>query len=149
MFRAHRRGIDVVLAVVAAGISILAAEPAGAQAQGGPGKKQAVAYSKIPVPGRWATSNAPYWQVGTVDGQLSTACQRRRFNQVQYLRLMIGYYGERGKGVTGIASKEWNLYDPLGLAKPDFTYHFFNDGFSDCRVYVAKTPKSGARRGRR
>jgi hypothetical protein len=144
MCRARRTRIDAGLIVATAGILLLAPPaPAHAQAQGGPGKTQTVAYSKIPVPGRWATSNAPYWQVGTLDGQLSTACQRRRFNQVQYLRLIIGYYGERGKGVTGIATKEWNLYDPLERAKPGFTYHFFNDGYSDCRVYVAKTPKGG------
>ncbi len=115
-----------------------------AQAQRGPNRAQtSLARSKVPVPGRWATSSAPYWKVGKPDSRLTNACQQLQFNQRHYDRLFIGYAGERGKGVTGIATKEWNLRDPLSLARPGFTYHFFNDGFSDCRVYVAKTPARG------
>lgn len=121
-----------------------------AQAQRGQGRAQAsAARSKVSEPGRWATSNSPYWKVGTIDNRLTDACQRLQFNQRHLDRLFIGYTGEKGKGVTGIATKEWNLRDPLGLAKPGFTYHFFNDGFSDCRVYVAKSPARGTAPRRR
>jgi hypothetical protein len=121
-----------------------------AQAQRGQSRAQpSLARSKVSAPGRWATSNAPYWKVGTIDNRLTDACQRLQFNQRHHDRLFIGYTGERGKGVTGIATKEWNLRDPLGLAKPGFTYHFFNDGFSDCRVYVAKSPARGTAPRRR
>jgi hypothetical protein len=36
-----------------------------------------------------------------------------------------------------MGKKGWNLDDPLGLARDGFTYHFFNDGLSDCTVFVA------------
>jgi len=77
------------------------------------------------------------WQVGSLNQTLSNACQRREFNQVRQLRLTIGYNGEKGQGITGVAKMGWNLYDPLGVAEPGFTYHFFHDGHSDCRVYIA------------
>lgn len=87
--------------------------------------------------GRYANSRSPYWQVGKPDSQLSTACKFNRFNQVKDLRLFIGYLGDRGMGVTGVAQKGWNLRDPGGLAKAGLTYHFADDGLSTCRVYVA------------
>lgn len=129
---------------------LTASADATAQAQRGPTRGQpSLARPKVSVPDRWATSKAPYWKVGTIDNRLTSACQRLQFNQRQYDRLFIGYAGERGKGVTGIATKEWNLRDPLNLARPGFTYHFFNDGFSDCRVYAAKTPARGTAPRRR
>lgn len=85
----------------------------------------------------YARSPSPYWKVGRLDPALSHACRRMQFNQLNAFHTFIGFYGERGRGSTGVARKEWNLDDPLGLAQAGFTYHFFNDGLSDCRVYVA------------
>jgi hypothetical protein len=89
----------------------------------------------------YAITNQPLWKVGDLNKDLSFACRRGRFNQAATFRLSIGYIGKNGKGITGIAQKGWNLKDPKGLGLPGFTYHFFHDGLSNCRVYVAKTPK--------
>jgi hypothetical protein len=99
-----------------------------------------VAIGKERVRGQYATSKQPYRSVGTIDKQLSSACQRGEFRQRKYLVFSIGFNGTKGRGITGIAQKNWNLIDKKGLAKPDRTYHFFNQGYSNCKVYVAKTP---------
>lgn len=80
-------------------------------------------------------STAPYWSVGSLNQQLSLACQRREFSQKRQYRLSISFIGSKGRAITGVASKNWNLYDPRGLAIPGQTYHFFNDGMSNCAVY--------------
>lgn len=85
-------------------------------------------------------STAPYWSVGDYSAMLSRACQQRLFGQKRQYRYVIAYVGDRGRGITGIAAKNWNLYDPGGLAVPNQTYHFFNDGFSNCEVFVAAEP---------
>ena len=95
------------------------------------------------VKGQYATSKQPYWSVGTMDQRLSTACRRGRFLQRQVMTYSVGFIGERGRGITGIANKYWNLIDTDGLAKPGVTYHFYNQGYSNCKVYVAQTPKKG------
>ena len=97
--------------------------------------------SKQRVKGQYATSKQPYWAVGNVNKRLSNACRNGRFKQRKYLLYSIGYIGKVGRGITGIAQKGWNLYDPKKLAKSGFTYHFFNQGYSNCKVYVARTPK--------
>jgi hypothetical protein len=93
------------------------------------------------VKGQYTTSNRPYWSVGVFDRRLSDACRRGDFIQRRIGTYSIGYIGERGRGITGIATKHWNLIDPNGFSKPNFTYHFKNQGYSNCKVYVAKTPK--------
>jgi len=93
------------------------------------------------VSGQYSVSKQPYWNVGTIDKQLSNACQRGEFRQRKYLVYSIGYVGGKGQGITGIATKNWNLIDKRGLAKPNMTYHFFNQGYSNCRVYSARTPR--------
>ena len=93
------------------------------------------------IKGQYTTSKQPYWAVGVFDRFLSIACRRREFIQRKVGSYTIGYLGERGRGITGIATKGWNLIDINGLSKPNFTYHFKNQGFSNCKVYVAKTPK--------
>ena len=87
---------------------------------------------------RYATSRSDLARVGRLDRKLTAACRRHRFNQERDLRLYIGYIGPRGRGTTGVAKKGWNLRDPLNLARRGETYHFKNDGFSNCRVYVAR-----------
>ena len=90
--------------------------------------------------GRYAVSQRPHWEVGTLDAEMSRACRKHRFNQLVDHRLFIAYGGERGAGVTGVAKRGWNLRDPDGRAAPDATYHFADDGLSTCRVYVAREP---------
>ena len=92
------------------------------------------------VPGQWAYTDQPYWRVGALNKKLSNACQRGEFGQRKIYRLSIGYIGDKGRGITGIANTNWNLHDPKRLAEPRKTYHFFNQGYSNCKVYVADTP---------
>jgi hypothetical protein len=86
---------------------------------------------------RYARSNSPYWKVGRLDPALTLACRKLQFNQRNAYSPYIGFTGERGRGSTGMGKKGWNLDDPLGLAREGFTYHFFNDGLSDCTVFIA------------
>ena len=89
----------------------------------------------------YASSKLPSWRVGILNKNLSFACRRGRFNQAHTFRLSIGYTGKNGQGITGIAQKGWNLKDPKNMSEFGYTYHFFHDGLSNCRVYVAENPK--------
>lgn len=89
---------------------------------------------------QYASTTKPYQDVGKLDKDLSRACQRGEFRQRRTLRKTIGYLGEVGRGITGIATDRWNLIDRKGLRKLNNTYHFYHQGYSDCRVYVAPTP---------
>ena len=88
--------------------------------------------------GKHMNSKQPYWSVGQYNRALSDACKRHEFNQKKIQNLNIGYSGKTGRGVTGIATQGWNLHDPKGLAESNITYHFFNDRYSNCKVYVAR-----------
>lgn len=87
----------------------------------------------------YAWTNDSFWNVGRLDKELSALCRRNAFNQIQKNRLKIWYTGKDniGRGTTGVAKYGWNLHDPNGVALPDVTYHFINDGYSDCTVFVA------------
>tara|TARA_B100001094_G_C17963727_1_gene686761 strand:+ start:198 stop:575 length:378 start_codon:yes stop_codon:yes gene_type:complete len=87
---------------------------------------------------KYKNTKQPYWGVGQYNSALSDACRRHEFNQKKVQNLNIGYSGKRGMGVTGIATQAWNLHDPRGLAEVNITYHFFNDRYSNCKVYVAR-----------
>jgi hypothetical protein len=89
---------------------------------------------------KFATSEAPFYRVGALDRKLSRACQRGEFGQIKRHAYNIAFVGPTGRALTGIATTYWNLYDPLGLAEPDMTYHFYNQGYSDCRVFKARFP---------
>jgi hypothetical protein len=99
------------------------------------------AFAQSRVKGQYASSRSPVYQVGDYNGKLSRMCRRGQFKQRKILNLSIGYIGPNGQGITGIAQKGCNLYDPQGVAEDERTYHFFNQGFSNCRVYVAVTPR--------
>ncbi len=85
----------------------------------------------------YATSTLPKESVGLFDPILTQACQLREFNQDRPYYMVIRFVGDRSPGLSGIATTDWNLYDPKGLAAPRMTFHFFNDGYSNCRVYVS------------
>lgn len=87
--------------------------------------------------GTYASSESEYWKVGTYDDYLSKACRRGVFNQSKSHRYNIKFVGEDGRAITGIAKKGWNLKDPRRLAEDGYTFHFFHDGYSDCKVYKA------------
>ncbi len=99
-----------------------------------------VAVAQSRVKGEYAQSRQPLYKVGDLNPALSKLCRQGMFKQRKMLRLSIGYLGKNGEGITGIAQKGWNLYDPTGAAEDQRTYHFFNQGYSNCRVYVAVTP---------
>ncbi len=87
---------------------------------------------------KYLNTRQPIGNVGTLDPELSVACQHYTFNQLKVQNLTIGYTGKQGRGITGIATKTYNLRDPRGMARDDMTYHFYNDGYSDCLVYSAR-----------
>lgn len=87
-------------------------------------------------------STSSYYVVGDFNRTLSLACRRREFGQKRQFRYMIGFVGKQGRAITGIATIGWNLHDPRKLAIKGMTYHFYNDGFSDCAVYVAPQPRN-------
>ena len=87
--------------------------------------------------GRYATSKSPYWVVGTLDTRLSALCRKGEFNQLRDEIVYIGYVGGAGRATTGVAKKGFNLKDRRSVAEAGLTYHFFNDGHSNCKVYVA------------
>ena len=103
------------------------------------------AHAQSRVKGEYANTQLPVYRVGDLNGKLSRLCRRGLFKQRKILRLSIGYTGKAGKGISGIAQRGWNLYDPTGAAADERTYHFFNQGYSNCRVYVAVTPRPRAR----
>lgn len=92
------------------------------------------------VKGEYANSRSPLYKVGNLNPKLSRLCRQGLFKQRKLLLLSIGYIGGKGEGITGIAKQDYNLYDPTRVSEPDKTYHFFNQGYSNCRVYVAVTP---------
>ena len=104
-----------------------------------------VAFSETARAAKYATSDAPFWRVGTINPKLSRACQRGEFGQVNRYLYNIGFIGPTGRALTGIATDTWNLYDPRGLAEAFTTYHFFNQGYSNCKVYVAPIPPNQRR----
>lgn len=85
----------------------------------------------------YMSSQSPHWEVGNISTRLSSACKRGLFNQIESYRVRIAFVGPEGRGVVGYARKGYNLYDPLDLSEDGFGYHFYKDGFSSCRVYVA------------
>lgn len=89
-------------------------------------------------PRLYGTSEAAYWEVGTVDRELSRMCREGLFNQRHVAELYISFTGEKGRGLVGIAKQDYNLIDPRGKALPDVSYFFYNDGTSQCRVYTAQ-----------
>ncbi|MBB4267941.1 hypothetical protein [Roseospira visakhapatnamensis] len=126
------RGVSVAVMLLAAGLGGgLTGHPGWAKEAG-----RTIQYGR---------STAPFWQVGAPDTDLSKLCRRGQFNQKSHEGYYIGYYGKEnpGRGYTGIAKQDYNLFDPTGKAKPDVTYHFFNDGYSNCKVYAAPDPEPG------
>jgi len=91
---------------------------------------------------QYGNSTAPFWQVGDPNVELTKLCRRGQFNQRKHEEFYIGYHGVEnpGRGYTGIAKQNYNLIDPTGQAEPNITYHFFNDGYSNCKVYAAPDP---------
>jgi hypothetical protein len=81
------------------------------------------------------TTNHPYWEIGALDADLSTECARGLFNQIQPNRLKIVFNGSIGPAILGVATNQFNLYDPKGRAKEDTSYFFFRDKTGACEVY--------------
>ncbi len=88
-------------------------------------------------PRQWAETANPFTDVGNRSVELSQLCRLGKFNQRRIAETFIRYSGKEGRGLLGIAKRGYNLYDPLGKAEADKTYHFLSDGTSRCRVFVA------------
>ncbi|WP_041795817.1 hypothetical protein [Pararhodospirillum photometricum] len=88
----------------------------------------------------YGKGTAAFWKVGELNKELTSLCRRGLFNQVNKERLYIGYVGSEDgrRTLTGIAKKDYNLRDPKAKAEDNVTYHFHNDGYSTCRVYIAR-----------
>ena len=113
-------GRHVFLAALVGGVAV-AWQPAPAAAQTG---------DRVLV-----TSPHPYWEVGALDAELSTECARGVFNQIQPNKLKMVFNGSIGPGILGVATPQYNLYDPKGRAKKDTSYYFFRDKTGACEVY--------------
>ena len=81
------------------------------------------------------TSQHPYWEVGMLDRDLSTECARGLFNQMQPYQLKMVFNGSIGPAILGVATNQYNLYDPKGRAQKDTSYYFFRDKTGACEVY--------------
>ena len=81
------------------------------------------------------TSSHPYWEVGALDQDLSTECARGNFDPIQPGGLKVVFNGSIGPAVLGVATNQYNLYDPKAKAKVDTSYFFFRDKTGACEVY--------------
>lgn len=87
----------------------------------------------------------PYWQVGTIDQDLSRRCSLGTFNQrVPYM--FSGHFsGLNGASLVGAAKGSGlNLFDSGKKADPTFDYWFFRDRTSNCIVFKAKVKPTTA-----
>jgi len=93
-------------------------------------------------------SEMPFWEVGTLDKNLSMLCSTGRFNQVDTNRVTVGFSGPVGQGVLGMAKGDgWNLYDPTRVAKKDSYYYFHRDRTGQCSVFVWTENDRRSRKG--
>ena len=96
-----------------------------------------------------ARCDARRQQVGELNQKLTNLCRQGLFKQRRILLLSIGYKGDKGQGVTGIAQKDWNLYDPRGVAEADLS--FFQSGLFQlprlCCRDAAATPSISTQAG--
>lgn len=93
----------------------------------------------------------PYTRIGVYDPDLSTLCAKKLFNQRTELRRSVYFVRDRVL-LGGARGDGRNLIDPTGARRFDLDYWFRNDGFSDCEVFHAVSPRSrntGARPARR
>lgn len=87
-------------------------------------------------PRQYGYSNDPFYKIGNINPELSKLCRLGSFNQRRIGEYFTAFGGE-SRNIVGIAKKNYNLFDPTAKADPSKTYHFYNDGTSQCRVYVA------------
>ncbi len=90
----------------------------------------------------------PYWQVGTIDQDLSRRCSMGTFNQ-RVLYLYAGHFrGINGASLVGAAKGSGlNLFDSQKKADPTYDYWFFRDRTSNCIVFKAKVKPTTAAAG--
>ncbi len=93
-------------------------------------------------------TDLPFWEIGTVDKKLSTLCSTARFNQVDTNRVTVGFNGQLGGGVLGVALGDgYNLYDPTRAARPGDTYFFHRDRTGQCTVFFWNADERKRRQG--
>jgi len=83
------------------------------------------------------TSQAPYWEVGVRDNDLSRACSLNRFEPLHPGDLVARFVGPVGGALLDVAKGTGlNLRDPTHLAKRNEDYFFRNTGTTSCEVLV-------------
>lgn len=93
-------------------------------------------------------SDLPFWEIGLVDKKLSNLCSTARFNQVDTNRVTLGFNGQVGAGVLGVALGDgFNLYDPSRAARPGDTYFFHRDRTGQCTVFFWNAEERRRRQG--
>ncbi|MSP88834.1 MAG: hypothetical protein EXQ92_08495 [Alphaproteobacteria bacterium] len=93
-------------------------------------------------------TDMPFWEIGTVDKKLSNLCSTARFNQVDTNRVTVGFNGQVGAGVLGVARGDgYNLFDPTRAARPDDTYFFHRDRTGQCTVFFWNAEERKRRQG--
>lgn len=87
---------------------------------------------------QYGISDQPLYKVGTHNSPLSLLCRQGKFNEVRINYYYMTFTNPEWGGAVGIAKKNFNLYDPEQKAIPTETYFFYQDGTSECAVYLAK-----------
>lgn len=87
-------------------------------------------------PRQYGYSSDQFYKIGNMSQELSKLCRVGQFNQRRIGEYYTAFGGD-SRNILGIAKKNYNLYDPTGKADEAKTYHFYNDGTSQCKVYVA------------
>jgi len=86
---------------------------------------------------RYGISNEPLYKVGTRSSPLSLLCRQGQFNEVRINFYYMTFTNPQWGGTVGIAKVGFNLYDPGNKGNPNESYFFYEDGTSDCAVYLA------------
>lgn len=131
---AIRRMRDLT-ALGAAGLALLTAGSAAASPENGIDK-----VVRTPL---------PYWQVGTIDQDLSRRCSMGTFNQRVPYEFSGHFAGLNGASLVGAAKGSGlNLFDSAKKADPTYDYWFYRDRTSNCIVFKAKVrPTNAAAQG--
>ncbi len=87
---------------------------------------------------QYGISKEPLWKVGTRDTALSLACRQGRFNEARINYYYMTFTNAEFGGTTGIAKVGFNLIDKDNKGRPNETYFFYQDGTSECGVFIAK-----------
>jgi hypothetical protein len=93
-----------------------------------------------------AIRKLPYWQAGTPDPLLTSACRVGDFASLPLNRIVVRFTAPEGRGVLQMIPPLYHhlLIDRAKLARPGESYYFYGTGQPDCRVWVTGEAKGRA-----